>query len=84
MNKNSGRVVAVCSSDTVIGSPLILATRKPVAVSNIAMPRFDKVLAAQMTANAKLAKAPQKEVCWAATVAAGASPSSLNPDLRIP
>jgi hypothetical protein len=48
------------------------------------MPRFDSVLAPQITANATLANAPQNEASPPAAVSAGACPSSLNPELRFP
>ena len=61
VKRNNGRLVAVCTRETVIGSGLILAMNQPLAASNIAIPRFETVLAPQMIANAALAKAPQRE-----------------------
>ncbi len=60
VNRNSGRLVAVWISETVIGSRLMFAMNQPVAVSNIAMPKLETVLAVQITVKAALANAPQR------------------------
>ncbi len=59
MNRNNGRLVATCTSETVIGSALRLVMNQPEAVSNIAMPTFEIMLADQMTAKAAWPNAPQ-------------------------
>ena len=75
VNRNNGRLVAVCTSETVIGSGLILAMNQPLAASNIAIPRLEIVLAPQMIVNATLANAPQREPASCSPESSGASPT---------
>ena len=53
VNKNSGRLIATWTKDTVIGSALRPVVSQPDAVSNIAVPTFDTTLAVPMTVNAR-------------------------------
>ena len=60
VKRNSGRLVAAWTSETSIGSWLKLVMNQPVAVSNIAIPTFETMLAVHMTTNAEWANAPQR------------------------
>ena len=71
VNRNSGRLTATWTRDTIIGFASRLVISQPDAVSNIAVPTFDKTLAAHMTVNATEPKAPQREGAGCATIAEG-------------
>src|SRR5262249_4933986 len=60
VSKNSGRVVATWTAETIIGSGLRLVINQLVDVSNMATPTFDIELAARMTMNARLANTPHR------------------------
>ena len=71
VNRNSGRLTATWTKDTIIGLASRLVISQPDAVSNMAVPTFDKTLAVHMTVNATEPKAPQREGAGPATVAEG-------------
>src|SRR5271156_328140 len=71
VNRNSGRLTATWTKDTIIGLASRLVISQPDAVSNMAVPTFDKTLAVHMTVNAREPKAPQREGADSATVAEG-------------
>src|SRR5271169_5379528 len=49
VNRNIGRLLATCTIETAIGSALRLVISQPEAVSDIAMPLRDNVVAIQIT-----------------------------------
>src|SRR5271154_2800353 len=61
VNRNSGRLTATWTKDTIIGLASRLVISQPDAVSNMAVPTFDKTLAVHMTVNATEPKAPQRD-----------------------
>src|SRR5277367_3608248 len=61
VNRNSGRLTATWTRDTIIGLASRLVISQPDAVSNMAVPTFDKTLAVHMTVNATEPNAPQRE-----------------------
>ena len=69
VNRNSGRLTATCTKDTIIGLASRLVISQPDAVSNMAVPTFDRTLAVHMTVNAIEPKAPQREGAGCATLA---------------
>ena len=71
VNRNSGRLTATWTRDTIIGFASRLVISQPDAVSNMAVPTFDRTLAVHMTVNATEPKAPQREGAGPATVADG-------------
>jgi hypothetical protein len=71
VNRNSGRLTVTWTRDTIIGLALRLVISQPDAVSNMAVPTFDKTLAVHMTVNARELKAPQREEADSTTVAEG-------------
>ena len=56
-----GKLTATWTKDTVIGLASRLVISQPDAVSNIAVPTFDRTLAVQITVNATELNAPQRE-----------------------
>src|ERR1700729_149697 len=70
VNRNKGRLTATCTSDTVIGLALRLVINQPEAVSNIAVPTFETVLAVHITVNARWLNGPHREGVGAAGAAA--------------
>src|SRR5271169_2774359 len=71
VNRNSGRLTVTWTRDTIIGLASRLVISQPDAVSNMAVPTFDKTLAVHMTVNATEPKAPQRDGADSATVAEG-------------
>src|SRR5208337_4880764 len=69
VNRNRGKLTATWTRDTVIGLASRLVISQPDAVSNMAVPTFDRTLAVQITVNATELNAPQRERAGAATVA---------------
>ena len=61
VNRNRGKLTATWTSDTVIGLASTLVISQPDAVSNMAVPTFDRTLAVQMTVKATEPKAPRRE-----------------------
>ena len=69
VNRNMGKLTATWTKDTVIGLASRLVISQPDAVSNIAVPTFDRTLAVQITVNATELNAPQREGAgWAEPV----------------
>ena len=60
VNRNIGRLLATCTIDTALGSAFRLVISQPEAVSDIAMPVSEQVVAAQITANGLFPNAPQR------------------------
>ena len=73
VSKNSGRVVATWTAETIIGSGLRLVISQLIDISNIATPTFETELAIRITVNARLPNTPQRE-------SAPAEGSNLTPD----
>src|SRR5271165_2048775 len=61
VNKNRGKLTATWTRDAVIGLASRLVISHPDAVSNIAVPTFDRTLAVHMTVNATELNAPHRE-----------------------
>src|SRR5271165_1411308 len=61
VNRNRGKLTATWTRDTVIGLASRLVINQPDAVSNMAVPTFDRALAVHITVNATEPKAPQRE-----------------------
>ena len=69
VNRNRGKLTATWTKDTVIGLASRLVISQPDAVSNIAVPTFDRTLAVQITVNVTELNAPQREGAgWAEPV----------------
>src|SRR5271166_3206450 len=68
VNRNKGKLTATWTRDTVTGLASRLVISQPDAVSNIAVPMFDRTLAVHMTVNATELNAPQREGTGAVTV----------------
>ena len=58
VRRNIGRVVAIWTAETIIGSGLRLVISQFDDMSNIANPTFDAELATSITVNARLLKTP--------------------------
>ena len=71
VNRNSGRPTATWTRDTIIGFASRLVISQPDAVSNMAVPTFDRTLVVHMTVNATEPNAPQREGAGPATVVEG-------------
>ena len=71
VNRNSGRLTVTWTRDTIIGLASRLVISQPDAVSNMAVPTFDKTLAVHMTVNATEPKAPQREGAGCVAIAEG-------------
>src|SRR5271165_3881007 len=61
VNRNSGRLTATWTRDTMIGLASRLVISQPDAVSNMAVPTFDMTLAVHMTVNVTWLKGPHRE-----------------------
>ena len=81
VNRNSGRLTATWTRETAIGSGLRLVISQPDAVSNIAVPTLEKMLAVQITVKAAWLKAPHRDAERSVGVAAGVN-SVLTQNLR--
>jgi hypothetical protein len=68
VKRNRGKLTATWTRDTVIGFASRLVISQPDAVSNTAVPTFDRTLAVHMTVNATELNAPQREGAGAVTV----------------
>ena len=61
VSRNIGRVMAICTADTINGSGLRLVMSQLEAVSNIVSPMVDTALAMRMTVKAVFANRPQRD-----------------------
>ena len=82
VNRNSGRLTATWTRDTIIGLASRLVISQPDAVSNMAVPTFDMTLAVHMTVNAKSRRPPSaREQVAPRPQRNSGSRSSLSPPL---
>src|ERR1700675_3829277 len=61
VHRNIGRVLAICTSETALGSGFRLVISQAEAVSDISSPVNEQVLATHITANGVWEKAPRRE-----------------------
>src|SRR5277367_5547645 len=61
VHRNIGRVLATCTSETALGSGFRLVISQAEAVSEIASPVNEQVVATHITANGVWEKAPRRE-----------------------
>ena len=61
VHRNIGRLLATCTSETALGSGFRLVISQAEAVSEMANPVSEQVVATHITANGMWANAPQRE-----------------------